>query len=54
MLWTMTGVITFSSNWPACAAIVTTVSFPTIWNAIISAHSAMTGFTLPGMIEDPG
>jgi hypothetical protein len=53
-LWTITGAITFSSNWPAWTAIITAVSFPMTWNAIMSAHSAMTGLTLPGMMDEPG
>jgi hypothetical protein len=50
----ITGIITFSSSWPADAAKAIVVSLPTIRKHTIERHSAMTGFTLPGMIELPG
>src|SRR5512138_827582 len=49
-----TGSMTFSSNWPASEARQTVVSFPITWNATWFTTSAITGFTLPGMIDEPG
>ena len=50
----MTGIITFSSSsepvWPK--AIV--ASLPTTRATTIVRLSTMTGFTLPGMIDEPG
>ncbi len=53
----ITGMATFSSNsepMPPSAEVVTTVSFPSTRQATCIADSQMTGFTLPGMIEEPG
>src|SRR5579875_1487310 len=49
----MTGNITFSSNWPDWAARATVVSFPTMLKQIMFMHSASDGLTLPGMMEEP-
>ncbi len=48
------GVITFSSICPAWTAKDVAKSFPTTWYATMSRHSAITGFTFPGIIEEPG
>ncbi len=49
-----TGSMTLSSNWPASEARQTVVSFPITWKATWLITSAITGFTLPGMIDEPG
>ena len=46
--------MTFNSNCPACTAKDTVKSFPTTWNATMSRHSAITGLTLPAIIDEPG
>ena len=53
-LCTMIGSITFSSSCPASAAIVTVKSLPITLNATWLTTSGITGFTLPGMIDEPG
>src|SRR3990170_3753293 len=50
----MTGVMTFNSNCPACTAKDTVKSLPTTWNATMSRHSAITGLTFPGIMDEPG
>ena len=53
----ITGIATFSSNsepMPPRPAVVTTVSLPSTRQATCIADSQMTGFTLPGMIDEPG
>src|SRR3972149_780936 len=50
----MTGSITFNWSWPAWAAIAIAVSAPTAWKETMQSISAMTGFTLPGIIDEPG
>ena len=50
----MTGIITLSSSWPASQAIATVVSQPTTWKHTWLTISGTDGFTLPGMIDDPG
>ena len=50
----MTGIITFSSSCPASAAIVTVVSQPITWKHTWLTISGTDGFTLPGMIDEPG
>ena len=54
MLYMIAGVITLSSNCPACTAKDTAASLPTTWKATMSRHSAITGFTFPGMMDEPG
>ena len=54
MLWVMTGIITLSSSWPASAASATVVSRPSAWKQTWFTISAIEGFTLPGMMLDPG
>jgi hypothetical protein len=44
----------FSSKLPSFPPIVTATSEAMTWIATISIASAWVGFTLPGMIEDPG
>ncbi len=53
-VWAITGIITFSSSCPAEAAQAIVVSLPMTRKQTIDRHSAMTGLTLPGMIELPG
>ena len=50
----MTGVMTFSSSCPAWAASAIAWSAPMTWNETMESISAMTGLTLPGMMEEPG
>src|SRR5690606_2208508 len=50
----ITGSWTFSSNEPDAPANVIAASFPITWAATIAVASGMTGFTLPGMIDEPG
>mmetsp|Transcript_47457 Transcript_47457/g.79460 ORF Transcript_47457/g.79460 Transcript_47457/m.79460 type:complete len:324 (+) Transcript_47457:1332-2303(+) len=49
----MMGSKALSCSCPASAAIVTTVSLPMVANATWLTTSGITGFTLPGMMEDP-
>ena len=53
-LWAATGIMTFSSKLPDCPAIAMVVSLPITCAQTIVADSAITGFTLPGMMELPG
>ncbi len=53
-LWAMTGSITFSSKLPCWFAIVMATSFPVTWAQTIIIISHITGFTLPGMMLEPG
>ena len=53
----ITGIATFSSKsepMPPRPAVVTTASLPITRHATMIIDSAITGFTLPGMIELPG
>ena len=50
----MTGIITFSSSWPASQARATVVSQPITWKQTWLTISGTDGFTLPGMIDEPG
>ena len=50
----MIGSAMFSSSSLASAAIETVTSLPMIWKQIWLTTSGTTGFTLPGMIEEPG
>ena len=50
----MTGRIALSSKLPCEPASATAVSLPSTWIAIITNASHWVGFTLPGMIEEPG
>ena len=50
----MPGIITLSSSWPAPAPHTTAVSLPITWKQTMFTISAMAGFTLPGMIDEPG
>ena len=50
----ITGSITFSSSWPAEAASITVVSRPIARKEAWFVTSGITGFTLPGMMEEPG
>src|SRR2546427_6088498 len=53
-LCAMTGSMTSNSKLPAWPDTMRAVSFPMTWAATIITDSAMTGLTLPGMMEDPG
>src|ERR1700690_563650 len=53
-LWGMTGSLTFSSKLPCWFAIVMAASFPVTWAQTIIIISHITGFTLPGMMLEPG
>ena len=50
----MTGIITFSSSWPASHASAIVVSQPITWKQTWFTISGTDGFTLPGMIDEPG
>src|SRR6476661_2312789 len=50
----ITGNITFNSKLPCDPAKATVASLPITWAHTISVASGSTGFTLPGMIDDPG
>ena len=50
----MIGSITFSCNCPASAAIITVVSLPITLKQVWFVTSGITGFTLPGIILEPG
>ncbi len=50
----MTGSMTLSSSCPASAAMVMVTSLPMMSKHIWFMTSGMTGFTLPGMMEEPG
>ncbi len=39
---------------PAAPAVATVASLPTTWAATIRTASGTTGFTFPGMIDEPG
>ncbi len=46
--------MTLISSCPAWAASATAASLPTTWKQTMSSISAITGLTLPGMIDEPG
>ena len=48
------GSMTLSSKFPDCPPIVIAVSLPITCAQTIAIASGITGFTLPGIIEDPG
>ena len=50
----ITGIITLSSSCPASAAAQTVVSQPITWKQTWFTISGIDGFTLPGMIDEPG
>ncbi len=50
----ITGSKTFSWSCPPSAAIVTVRSLPITRKQTMFTTSGMTGFTLPGMIDEPG
>ena len=52
-LCAMIGSKAFSCSCPASAAMVTVMSLPITSKAIWFTTSGITGFTLPGMIEEP-
>ena len=54
MLCVITGIMTFSSSYPAYAAMATVVSSPMAWKQTWFTISAIDGFTLPGMMLEPG
>ena len=50
----MSGSMTLSSKFPLWPAMVMVASLPMTWAATIVTLSAITGLTLPGMMEEPG
>ena len=50
----MTGLKTFSSNWPYEPPTVTATLLPITCEATIVSASHCVGLTLPGMIDEPG
>ncbi len=52
--YAITGIITFSSKFPAAQHHVMVASYPITCAHAISKLSAITGFTLPGMMLEPG
>src|SRR6266851_7356735 len=50
----ITGIMTFSSKFPADPPNATAVSLPITWAQTWPTASQITGLTLPGMIDDPG
>ena len=50
----ITGLKTFSSRLPCEPANVTAASLPKTWHATMVMASDCVGFTLPGMIDEPG
>ncbi len=49
----MSGTNTFSSKWPCMPPTAIAASFPITWAATCVTTSGITGFTLPGMIDEP-
>jgi hypothetical protein len=50
----MTGIIVFSSKFPAAPHQAMVASWPITCAQTMSRLSAITGFTLPGMMLEPG
>ena len=50
----ITGIMTFSSSWPASQAARIVASHPNTWKQTWFTISGIEGFTLPGMIDEPG
>ena len=50
----ITGSMTFKSKLPCVFATVTVTALPITWEQTMMSCSHMTGFTLPGMMDDPG
>lgn len=50
----MTGLKTFNSKWPLEPPTVMATWLPKTWAQTIVIASDCVGFTLPGMIEEPG
>ena len=53
-LYPITGSMTFNWKLPDCPATVMVVSLPVTWAQTIATDSGITGFTLPGMMLEPG
>src|ERR671935_698984 len=53
-LWDMTGIIVDRSRFECVSATVIATSLPITVTPTCMTASGMTGFTLPGMIEEPG
>ena len=53
MLRASSGIITFSSKFPCIPPTAIAVSLPITWAQIWTTASGITGFTLPGMIDEP-
>ena len=54
MLRASMGSITFSSKLPAAPPKAMAASLPMTWALTMHTASGITGFTLPGMIDEPG
>src|SRR5271155_4266266 len=50
----ITGMMTLISKLPAAPPNATAASFPTTWATTWHTASGTTGFTFPGMIDEPG
>ena len=50
----ITGIMTLSSSCPASAAATIVASQPNTWKQTWFTISGIDGFTLPGMIDEPG
>jgi len=50
----MMGIITLSSSCPAWVAMAMVWSLPITWKQTMLSISAITGFTFPGMMDEPG
>ena len=54
MLCAINGLKTFNSKWPWEPAIVIPLWFPITFTQTIVTASDWVGFTLPGIIDEPG
>ena len=50
----ISGLNTLSSKWPLLAPMLTATSLPITWAATMVSASGCVGFTLPGMMLEPG
>ena len=50
----MTGLHTLSSRLPRLPAVATATSLPSTWIPTMIMASLWVGFTLPGMMDEPG
>src|SRR4051812_38460350 len=54
MAMATTGSYAFSCSRPSCDAMVTVTSLPIALKQTSFINSAITGFTLPGIMDEPG